>query len=72
MKKIRRTCCYISARMVDCLEDARWEIESLQPGLAPYDCVTDSCTIHVGEMLNDAPYHTVSPIKEERVDDEPT
>jgi len=47
-----------------CKSDAEWEIYSQKPGLAPYDCTTDACLVHVGFMLDDAEEHIIRPIKE--------
>ena len=63
----RRWCCYIiqdggKTQGKPCAVDAVWEIYSQRSGLAPYDCTTDACTLHVGVMLDDAEQHTITPI----------
>ncbi len=67
--KPRHWCCYIAQdggrkQGEPCKVDARWQIYSQKPGLAPYDCTTDACTEHVGVMLDDAEQHIITPIEE--------
>lgn len=66
-EKKMRWCCYIiqdggQTQGQPCKKDAVWEIYSQQPGQAPYDCTTDSCTTHVGLMLDDSPEHIIRQI----------
>ncbi len=63
----QRRCCYIiqnggKTQGEPCTSDAAWEIYSQKPGLAPYDCTIDACTLHVGLMLDDAEQHIVTSI----------
>lgn len=52
----RRTCCW-----PDCDNLAEWEIRD-GPGLEDY---TESCTKHVGNLLQDKPEHRIYPIEQE-------
>lgn len=63
-----RTCCFIpESQQADaqegkvvagCGREALWQIYG-----SPNESV-DSCTAHVGELLSDAPVHTIWPIDE--------
>ena len=58
----RKCCCIPDQNKLDqpCGKDAEWEIWS---GDTPDD-FTDACTEHVGDMLTDAPKHTIYQINE--------
>ena len=60
------SCCYLYNNDLgkQCGRKAEWEIFSQKPGLASYDCITQSCMMHVGELLDDAEQHFVYEIKE--------
>lgn len=55
---IIRHCCYLDKQFNACPREAEWE---LFPSTSVCE-FTDSCTEHVGELLDDAPQTIVRPI----------
>ena len=59
----KRHCCYIEGGVEGgnrCEAAAEWEVYGSAHPMKP----TDSCTAHVGALLDDSPEHRVLPIAE--------
>lgn len=50
MKK-KRACCYLYFGRFSCWRRPEYQISWAEPGKAPYDCYTDSCSQHLGALM---------------------